>query len=96
MKKSGKIVAIILAVVTAAAAAGVGVLGAMSSKVDDVKRADRDEYEYRNDAGKEAEKDAEDPVDPFEDHYYDGADYYGCPNSKRVKKLNLKKNKRQR
>lgn len=92
MKKGGKIIAIILAVVTAAAAAGVGVLGAFSAKVDDVKRIDRDEYEYRNSDSKKAE--AEDPYeDPYESPY-DDADYYGCPNSKRVKKLNLAKKKK--
>lgn len=95
MKKGGKIIAIILAVVTAAAAAGVGVLGAFSAKVDDVKRTDRDKYEYRDSDSKKAE--AEEPEEPYEDPYespYDDAEYYGCPNSKRVKKLNLAKKKK--
>ena len=95
MKKGGKIVAIILAIVAALSAAGVGILGASSFKVDDVKRTDRDKYEYRDSDSKKAA--AEEPEEPYEDPYespYDDAEYYGCPNSKRVKKLNLAKKKK--
>jgi len=89
MKKGGKIVAIILAIVAALSAAGVGILGGMSSNVESVERKDRDVYDYRDDSSKDKQEiPARPPVVNTGD---DDACYYGCPNSKRVKKLRLGK-----
>ena len=64
MKKGGKIVAIILAIVAALSAVGVGILGVFSFKVDDVKRTHRDKYEYRDSDSRRTADEV-----PYEDPY---------------------------
>lgn len=89
MKKGGKVAVVILAVVTAIASVGAGILGVFANSKDEVARNKRDEYKYRNESEKKQDKPQDEPQDkPRPD---DIMCYYGCPNSKRVKKLNLRK-----
>lgn len=89
MKNGKKILLAIIAALTAVAVAGCGLLDNISGKTTEARRPERNKLEIDDD---EVTHNTVPEEKPENDRPEDIICYYGCPNSKRVKKLNLRKN----